>query len=117
MEKDPRGGWLKLGMRIKLLIGATDGFQGEEYWNWLNLSWNNSYILAFIPKGVLERSKKVCFNFLWGGRHDNPGLHLAKWLDIAKPKDMGGWGLQHIHLFGESLGIKILWNLLTKDSF
>jgi hypothetical protein len=73
--------------------------------------------LAFIPKGVLERSRKICFNFLWGGRHDNPGIHLAKWIDIANPKDMGGWGLQHIHLFGKSLETKSLWNLLTKDSF
>jgi hypothetical protein len=57
--------------------------------------WN---LLAYIPKGVLERFRK-CVSFFWEGRYDTQGIHLAKWLDIAKPKDMGGWGLKNIHLF------------------
>jgi hypothetical protein len=62
----------------------------------------------YIPKGVLERFWKVCFNFLWGGRHKTKGIHPTKWLDIAKPKEMGGWGLKHIHLFGKSSVAKSL---------
>jgi hypothetical protein len=73
-------------------------------------------LLAYIPKGVLERFRRVCFKFLGEGDMIHKGINPAKWLDIAKPKYMGGWGLKHIHLFGKSLAAKSLWNLLTKDS-
>jgi hypothetical protein len=37
---------------------------------------------------------------------------MDKWLDISKSKDMGGWGLKHIHLFGKSLVAKSLWKFI-----
>jgi len=48
--------------------------------------------------------------------HATRGIHLAKWLYISKPKDMVGWGIKFIHLFGKSLVANSLWNLLTKDT-
>jgi hypothetical protein len=35
---------------------------------------------------------------------------------MAIPKELEGWGLKHIHLFGQSLVAKSLWIVLTKDS-
>jgi hypothetical protein len=43
-------------------------------------------------------------------------LTLPDGQSIARPKDMGGWGLKNIHLFGISLATKSLWNLITKES-
>jgi hypothetical protein len=34
---------------------------------------------------------------------------------IARPKKEGAWGLKNIHLFGKSLVVKILWNVIAKD--
>jgi hypothetical protein len=59
----------------------------------------DSQTLGSIPKGVLEIFRKICFNFFWGEKNDNQEMHLEKWLDIAKPKELGGWGLKHIHIY------------------
>jgi hypothetical protein len=58
--------WLSRGGILTLVKSVLEAI--PVYW----------HSLDFIPKGVLERFRKVCFNFLWGGRHDNPGIHLAK---------------------------------------
>jgi hypothetical protein len=32
------------------------------------------------------------------------------------PKNIRGWGLKDIHLFGHSLAAKSLWQMMTKDN-
>ena len=46
---------------------------------------------------------------------EQEGYHLAKWQTLDGPKNEGGWGLKHIHLFGTALAAKSLWNFRTKD--
>ena len=50
-----------------------------------------------------------------GEKNGNQRIHLAKWLDIAKPKC---WvvGASNTYIFGKSLATKNLRNLLMKDS-
>jgi hypothetical protein len=68
----------------------------------------DSQTLGSIPKGVLEIFRKICFNFFLGEKNDNQGIHLEKWLDIAKLKGLGGWGLKKIHIFEKSLDDEIM---------
>lgn len=72
--------------------------------------------LAFIPKGVLEKVQKCCFNFLWQGSSEYKGTHWVSWKKVALPKSLGGWGLKDIFSFGRSLAAKPLWNFISKYS-
>jgi len=40
----------------------------------------------------------------------------VNWRKILSPKELGGWGLKDIHLFGHSLAEKSLWNMINKES-
>jgi len=46
---------------------------------------------------------KISFRFLLSGNREKEGIPLVKWKKIAKPKEMGGWGLKNIGPFGKSL--------------
>jgi len=65
--------------------------------------------MAYIPKGVLEKLRKICFKFLWFGKNDKKKFPLVKWRSITHPKDMGEWGLKNISIFLFSLAAKSLW--------
>jgi hypothetical protein len=40
-------------------------------------------------KGILERIRKCCFNYLWKGRCEYKGSHIATWRVIETPKKQG----------------------------
>jgi hypothetical protein len=72
--------------------------------------------LAYIPKGILEKIRKFCFNFLWSGKEEAEGVHWTRWKSISKPNNEGGWGLKNIHTFGVAIVGKSMWNLITKEN-
>jgi len=72
--------------------------------------------LAHIPKGILEKIKKYCFNILWQGCSDYKGAHWVNWRKLAVPKALGGWGLKDIHLFGPSLAATSLFGILSQKT-
>jgi hypothetical protein len=45
--------------------------------------WN---LLEYIPKGIMDRIRKLCFNLLWRGSVEYKGLHLVSWKKIVLPK-------------------------------
>jgi hypothetical protein len=49
-----------------------------------------------------------------GGRKDH-GIHLCSWVQIAKPKSLGGWGLKNPFLFNQGLAANSLWRVLMED--
>jgi hypothetical protein len=57
------------------------------------------HLLAFVLKGILERIKKIYFNYLWRGIVEYKKLHLTGWKKISLPSKWGGWGLKYIHSF------------------
>jgi hypothetical protein len=42
--------------------------------------------IAHIPKGILDKIRRKCFNFLWSGRRLEEGIPLVKWTRIASPR-------------------------------
>ena len=54
--------------------------------------------LAWIPKGILEKARRICFRFLWSGKHEANVTPWVRWENIAVPKGLGGWGLKNIFL-------------------
>ena len=75
---------------------------------WLSLAW--------IPKGILEQIRKLCFTFLWRGSSDHKALVWVRWERIALPKALGGWGLKNIFNFAKALGAKVSWRLIKTQS-
>jgi hypothetical protein len=71
---------------------------------------------VYIPKGILVRIWKCCFNYPWRGNGEYKSLHLASWKKIALPKEFGGQGLKDIHKFGKALASILLWNVISKAS-
>jgi hypothetical protein len=64
------------------------------------------HTLAHIPKWILEKIRKFCFNFLWQGSNDYQVNNLVKWQKMEAPKSLGGWGIKNINLFGRALEAK-----------
>jgi hypothetical protein len=50
--------------------------------------------LAAVPATILINIRKLIFDFLWTGGRKESGIHLCSWVRLAKPKSLGGWGLQ-----------------------
>ena len=53
----------------------------------------------WIPMGVIEKIKKLCFRFLWSRHKDSFGLPWTSWKTLACPKFLGGWGIENIFMF------------------
>ena len=68
--------------------------------------------IAYIPKGILTKIRKKCFTFLWIANKQNNGIPLVKWINIAQPKEIGGWGIKNLPLFTKALEAKSLWRLI-----
>jgi hypothetical protein len=51
--------------------------------------------LTWIPKGILEIIRRLCYRFLWSGKQEKKGFVLASWKKLALPKAKGGWGLKN----------------------
>jgi hypothetical protein len=75
--------------------------------------WNS---IATIPKGVLDKIRRLCFRFLWVGQKFPGGIHLASWKALSLPKELGGWGLKYIRLFTKSLAGHNMWHLSMGNS-
>ena len=67
----------------------------------------------WIPMGVIEKIRKLCFKFFWAGNSDSSyGLPWISWKMVANPKFLGGWGLKTPVLFVKALATMSVWNLL-----
>ena len=67
----------------------------------------------WIPVGILEKIRKICFKFLWSCNKDSSSLPWSSWKVLANPKSLGGWGLKNPALFAKSLAAKNVWNLIN----
>jgi hypothetical protein len=72
--------------------------------------------LSWIPKGVLEKIRRTCSQFIWSVSGDKYTQPWEKWESIARPKTLGGWGLKNIFLFFKALAAKVCWHLISVSS-
>eukprot|EP00253_Pinus_taeda_P036198 PITA_36198 len=69
--------------------------------------------LTWIPKGILEKIRRLCCRFLWAGSSEKSVLPWVAWEKIARPKEWGGWGIKQLPEFSLSLAAKSGWRLIT----
>ena len=72
--------------------------------------------LAWIPKSILEKSRKIFSGFLWRGNKEQKVLPWVKWDQIARPKVMGGCGIKNTSFFAKSLAAKLGWRFIPTKS-
>ena len=72
--------------------------------------------IAYIPKAILTKKRKMCFLFLWTLSKKNEGTPLTKWKTIALPKELGGWGIKNPMLFCRALAAKSLWRIFQNTN-
>jgi hypothetical protein len=83
--------WLSRAGRLVLVKSVLEAI--PVYW--MSLSW--------IPKGILEATRKLTFKFLWSGKKESHVTPWVRWEKIVVPKALGGWGLKNIFLFSKAL--------------
>jgi hypothetical protein len=71
--------------------------------------------IANIPKGIFHQICKLIFKFLWSGKKQSDGIPLVKWSTLARPKDLGGWGIHNLLWFSRALAAKSLWRLMSNN--
>eukprot|EP00253_Pinus_taeda_P017324 PITA_17324 len=69
--------------------------------------------LTWIPKGIMEKIRRLCCRFLWSGSNEKSVLPWVAWDKIARPKDWGRWGIKRLPEFSLSLAAKSGWRLIT----
>ena len=72
--------------------------------------------LAWIPKGILENVRRICFHFLWSGKQEAHVTPWVRWETITVPKGLGGWGLENIFIFAKYLVAKGGWIILKMEN-
>ena len=72
--------------------------------------------LAWIPKSILNKTKRICSTFLWTGKKEQKVLPWVKWDQIATTKSLGGWGLKNTFLSAKALVAKVGWRLISTQS-
>jgi hypothetical protein len=95
--------WLSLGGRYTLMKSVLE--RQPIYW----------MSLEAIPFIVLNKLRKIMFNFLWKGNNESHHYHLWKWEFLTIPKKYGGWGFQNIFHFNKCFVVNTLWRVLMRD--
>ena len=66
----------------------------------------------WIPLGIIEKIRNLCFKFLWSDKQNSHGLPWTSWKLLANPKSLGGWGLKVLVVFAKALATKNVWNII-----
>lgn len=72
--------------------------------------------LTCVPKGILEKIRRICSNFLWASSKENSVLPWVAWDKVARPKDWGGWGIKSLLDFSLLLVEKSGWRLIKMEN-
>ena len=91
---------LSLGGRVVLIKAVLTGL--PVYW----------FSLERCPKSILNLLRRAIFSFLWGSSEDHQKIHLVCWKTVSAPIEYGGWDIKNLELFGISLRLKSMWQLL-----
>ena len=71
------------------------------------------FSLAPVPKSILNKLRKMIFDFLWGSLGACKHYHLVDWKFLSRPIELGGWGIKNMEWFSISLRLKSLWLVLN----
>lgn len=65
--------------------------------------------LFHLPASIIKKMCSIAGNLLWGGKSFQSKINLVKMEIITRPKNIGGWGLLNMKIFGKALLCKSLY--------
>ena len=93
--------WLSKGGKLILIKAVLEAI--PVYW-----------MHFWIPVGIIEKIRKLCFKFLWSGNQNSYGLPWTSWKILESPKSLGGWGLKFPICFSKAILLK-MYGILFMD--
>eukprot|EP00253_Pinus_taeda_P012859 PITA_12859 len=72
--------------------------------------------LTWVPKGILDKIRRICSRFLWAGSKEDSVLPWVAWEKVARPKEWGGWGIKNLSNFSLSLAAKSGWRIIKMEN-
>eukprot|EP00253_Pinus_taeda_P022819 PITA_22819 len=72
--------------------------------------------LTWVPKGILDKIRRICSRFLWAGSKEDSVLPWVAWEKVARPKEWGGWGIKNLSDFSLSLAPKSGWRIIKMEN-
>ena len=88
-----------IGLRIwSTTFGAINGSQGgrlvliKSSMEAIHVHW---HLMPQIPKDILDKTRKVFFNYLSKGSGEYKGSYLTRCKVISTPNDWCGWGIKN----------------------
>eukprot|EP00253_Pinus_taeda_P036521 PITA_36521 len=93
--------WLSKAGRLTLIKSVLLAF--PVYW----------VALTWVPKGTMDKIRRLCSRFLWDGSKENSVLPWVGWDKVARPKDWGDWIR---NLVKSKQHASVIWNAIV-DSF
>lgn len=72
----------------------------------LSVYWSHLFHLS---ASIIKKMCSIVGNFLWGGKSFQSKINLVKMEIISRPKNIGGWGLLNMKIFGKALLCKSLY--------
>jgi hypothetical protein len=88
--------WLSRGIKLVLVKVVLEAILVY----WISLAW--------VPKRILEKIRKLCFKFILLVDNKKKGLMLASSKNLVAPKANGEWGLKKLFLFSMALARNFL---------
>ncbi|XP_074277263.1 uncharacterized protein LOC141600904 [Silene latifolia] len=70
--------------------------------------------IFLLPKGIISRVDAVCRNYLWSRTDDFHRIPAVAWDTCCLPKDRGGLGILHCHLWNLAVIGKFSWWIAQK---
>ncbi|CAL5376573.1 unnamed protein product [Camellia sinensis] len=75
------------------------------------------YLSIFkMPEMVAKKIESIQSGFLWGGSDLRRKVHLVKWEDVSKNKNIGGLGVKRIRTMNVCLLLKWWWRFGTEEN-
>eukprot|EP00253_Pinus_taeda_P035974 PITA_35974 len=72
--------------------------------------------LTWVPKGILDKIRRICSRFLSAGSKEDSVLPWVAWEKVAIPKEWGGWGIKNLTDFNISLAAKSGWRIIKMEN-
>ncbi|XP_028113957.1 uncharacterized protein LOC114312000 [Camellia sinensis] len=75
------------------------------------------YLSIFkMPEMVAKKMESIQSAFLWGGSDLRRKVHLVKWEDVSKSKNLGGLGVKRIRIMNVCLLLKWWWRFGAEEN-
>jgi len=95
--------WLSLAGRFILV---------QSILSQLHVYWSHPF---HIPGSIINKLIATAGNFIWGGKAHQSKINLVRMDILARPRNLGGWGLINLKLFGKALLCKSLFRGIDKN--